>query len=250
MVISFHVWMVFNVRLFDAYAAALMALTRTSFLFTNSSATGHGLIGHSGGAFWRTHFVRSARGTSAAARAAGESDDSENGEAQCGKSGFLGRIHSVSFHLLVSSKSGCCPSATGHGLIGHRGAVFGTTHLVRSAGGMSAASRTAGEGDRCENDEAKCGEGGFQCRFHKVSFAGCCGCRLLFRGFLLFVAARAAFIVAALVAAVAALLAAGATVFGGLHFRMVLVLREGGCGGEGQCEQGELQCFHGLVFWR
>ena len=76
------------------------------------------------------------------------------------------------------------------------------------------------------------------------------GCRLLFQGFLLLVAARAAFIVAALFAAVAALLAAGAAVFGGLHFRVVLGLRERGGGGEGQGEEGELQGFHGLVFLR
>ena len=95
----------------------------------------------------------------------------------------------------------------------------------------------------------------FSVVFMVLIFAGavsleCRGSQLLFRRFLLLVAAGRAFIVAALVAAVAALFAAGAAVFGGLHFRMVLVLREGGCGGEGQCEQGELQCFHGLVFGR
>ena len=180
MVMSFHVWMCFNVRLFDAYAAASLALMCISFLFTNSSATGHGFIRHSGGAFWRTHFVRSARGTASAARTAGERERREKGEAQCGQRGFSCRFHGVDFCVAVSLESR--------------------------------------------------------------------GSRLLFRGFLLFVAAGRAFIVGALVAAVAALFTAGAAVFGGLHFRMVLVLRERGSGGESQGEEGELQGFHGLVF--
>ena len=86
MVMSFHVWMVLNVRMFDAYAAASMALNALiacGFVVapSKSSATGHGLIGHPGGAFWRTHFVRSARGTAAVARTAGESDRCEKDEA-------------------------------------------------------------------------------------------------------------------------------------------------------------------------
>ena len=67
-----------------------------------SATTRHALIGHRVFAFGTTHGVNSAAGTAAGARTAGEGKGSDNGEAQCGESGFKCR-----FHIVVHCSSLC-----------------------------------------------------------------------------------------------------------------------------------------------